>query len=168
MFYQLNQFNNMKKYPYTKVHFIRQGEVKVTFYNDKSVLNIEEELLKPIMEEIGIERYLIEDSTITNILANQFMNFPKNQKNQLNGYLSINGNYIPCKESNSKEKKYLNNDDVEEEVCIIKGVNGMDKLKSKVVDINDCLRTAVAKIRSTLLHIKTTTITEEYAEEFNS
>lgn len=161
----------MKRYPYTKVHYIRLGEARITFFNGENVLNIKRDILDPLIKEVGVEEYLINYDDIIAIIASNFQNFPRNQKNQLKGSLTINGNYIPENvDTKSKEKGYLQQITTvnENEDCIISGINGKDRLKDRIVTINDKLKVTVSKIRSMLTLIKTTIINEECVEEFNS
>ena len=159
---------NQKRFPHTKVELIRQGEVKITFANGKNILHIESEILQPLINELDIERYLIKDDDISNIIANTFTNFPRNQKDQLQGFLTIYGDYIaPCKE-NSKENKYICDEEKNVEDLIIIGANGKEKLKTRVTDINSSLNIIISRIKSTIEFIKNTVITDDDVKEFNS
>lgn len=154
-------------YPHTKVTLIRPGECRVTFHNGENVLSIKNEILKPILDKVGIPDYMVDNNHVINTIAHYFTNFNKNIKNGINGYLTIHGDYEKGITSTSTELKYIEPENLMVNDLIISGGNGKEKLKNVIVNINDKLNEVISKITSHCEFIKISMITEDDINEYN-
>lgn len=160
----------MKKlYPYTNVVLLRDGESRILFANNTNVMSIENDIIDPVLKKVELERYLLEDNDVINIIANTFTNFPNNIPNGVKGYLTIHGGYERGITTISKESGYIKSalDNTVEDLKYI-GRNSKEKTKWDVVSINERLSTVFSKLTSLCVKIKDTIILQKDVDELNS
>lgn len=157
------------KYKHTFVKLIKFGEAEILFRINECPILALKDIVLPIASDLEIEEHMIPWKDITNIIGNQFTNFPKNQNNAENGYLTIMGTYKPADKSKEKEVTYINscNDDIDYKL-IIKGINGKTKLEDAVRTLNEKMSVVISSIKTTLEMIKQTAIDATVVDELNS